>query len=177
MKTSMKFGLGAMLAAMLLVSMAFVPAASPESNIDTTQINEQTQANLDARLQKAVENYNKVVMNEKSSWNEVITCTDSIDLIVDEINIDGMDVNFKQTSNVHTNDRNEVLPACISAEITPTMLSKSYTFTTNESTRAILSKIYGTNITIAEYMESAINEQKSNSAGTYFNYCRSMVYS
>lgn len=137
----------------MLISIVCMPAISAESNIDTTQINEETKENLDVRLQKAVETYNKVVTNRNSSWNEVTTCTDKIDQIVDEINFIGMDVDFKQTSEVHTNDKGEVLPACISAEITPTMLSKSYTFNTNESTRIILSEICGTNITIGEYME------------------------
>lgn len=64
-----------------------------------------------------------------------------------------MDVDFKQTSDVHINDKNEILPACMSAEITPYMLSQSYSFDTNESTSMILAELYGTNITAAEFME------------------------
>jgi len=70
---------------------------------------------------------------------------------VDQINRLGMDVDFKQTSDVHVNAKGETIPACISTEIKPYMLSKSYHFSSNNS--MVLAQVWGTNIITAEFME------------------------
>jgi len=107
--------------------------------------------NLNYELQKAIKNYNQVVADKNSSWDDVTGCTDEIDLIVSKINNLGMDVAFYQISDVHINNKEETLPASLSAEIKPYMLSKSYSFSSNNST--VLAQVWGTNITTAEFME------------------------
>ncbi|WP_440948029.1 hypothetical protein ACSAZL_07240 [Methanosarcina sp. T3] len=110
-----------------------------------------TAENLNYELQKAIEKYNQVVEDRNSSRDDVTECTDEIDLIISKINNLGMDVAFGQTSDVHINNQGETLPASISAEIKPYMLSKSYSFSSNNST--VLAQVWGTNITTAEFME------------------------
>lgn len=122
-----------------------VPLTLANTNTD------QSTQELNSQLQKAVENYNSVVSDKSSSWDDVKKSTDNIDSIVDQINKLEMDVDFKQTSEVHINSNNVTLPACISAEITPHMLSQSYHFSCNNST--LLAEVWNTNITVAEYME------------------------
>ncbi len=124
----------------------FIPQALAKENINISATE-----NLNNELQQAVENYNQVVVNKSSSWDDVTRCTDQIDSIVDRIHKLGMDVDFKQSSDVHVNDKGEKIPACISAEIKPYMLSKSYSFSSNDS--AVLAQVWGTNITTAEFME------------------------
>ncbi|MDY9927309.1 hypothetical protein [Methanosarcina sp.] len=96
------------------------------------------------------------MVNKNSSWDDVTKCTDQIDSIVDQIHKLRMDVDFKQTSDVHVNSKEETLPACISAEIKPYMLSKSYSFSSNNS--EVLAQVWGTNITTAEFMERYIQD-------------------
>lgn len=177
-----KLGIRTLIFAMLLVSTAFASTASAVDNdtienISSKDIDQQTSTvqtislslsnenidistkeNSNDTLQKAVENYNQIVVNKNSSWDDVTKCTNQIDLIVDNINKLGMDVDFKQTSDVHVNNKDETLPACISADITPYMLSQSYNFATNESTSAVLADVYRTNITVAEYLEKVFPE-------------------
>jgi hypothetical protein len=124
----------------------FIPQALANENSDVS-----TKDVLNGSLQKAVENYNQVVVNKNSSRDDVTKCTDQIDSIVYQIHKLGMDVDFKQTSDVHVNSKEETLPACISAEIKPYMLSKSYSFSSNNS--EVLAQVWGTNITTAEFME------------------------
>jgi len=130
----------------VLFCLLFIPLASANENINVS-----AKESLNGELQKAVENYNQVVVNKNSSWDDVTKCTDQIDLIVDQIHKLGMDVDFKQTSNVHVNAKGETIPACISAEIKSYMLSNSYHFSSNNST--VLAQVWGTNITTAEFME------------------------
>jgi hypothetical protein len=124
----------------------FIPQALANENSDVS-----TKDVLNGSLQKAVENYNQVVVNKNSSRDDVTKCTDQIDSIVYQIHKLGMDVDFKQKSGVHVNSKEETLPACISAEIKPYMLSKSYSFSSNNS--EVLAQVWGTNITTAEFME------------------------
>ncbi|AKB17933.1 hypothetical protein MSWHS_1070 [Methanosarcina sp. WWM596] len=126
----------------------FIPQVLAKENIDVSTTN-----SLNNELQKSIKNYNQVVENEASSWDDVTKCTDQIDPIISKINNLGMDVAFTQTSDVHINKKGETLPSCVSAEIKPYMLSKSYHFTTNENTSTVLAEVYGTNITTAEFME------------------------
>lgn len=129
----------------VLLCLISVPLASADTNTDDS-----TQE-LNSELQKAIENYNSVVVNKDSSVADVNKCIDQIDLIVSKINELGMDVDFKQTSEVHVNNKEVTLPACISAEIKPYMLSQSYHFSCNNST--VLAQVWGTNITVAEFLE------------------------
>jgi len=130
----------------ILLCLLFIPHALAKENIDVS-----TTENLNRELQQAIINYNQVVEDKNSSSDDVTSCTDEIDLIVSKINDLGMDVDFKQTSDVHINNKDETLPACISAEIKPYMLSKSYSFSSNDS--EVLAQVWGTNITTAEFME------------------------
>jgi hypothetical protein len=130
----------------ILLCLLFIPQALANENSDVS-----TKDVLNGSLQKAVENYNQVVVNKNSSHDDVTKCTDQIDSIVDQIHKLGMDVDFKQTSDVHVNDKGEKIPACISAEIKPYMLSKSYSFSSNNS--EVLAQVWGKNITTAEFME------------------------
>jgi hypothetical protein len=132
-------------ASIVLFYLLSVPLTLASTNTDKS-----TQE-LNNELQKAVENYNQVVINKNSSWDDVTKCTDQINLIVDQINKLGMDVDFKQTSDVHVNAQGETIPAHISVEIKPYMLSKSYHFSSNNST--VLAQVWGTNIITAEFME------------------------
>ena len=79
----------------VLLCLISVPLASADTNTDDS-----TQE-LNSELQKAIENYNSVVVNKDSSVADVNKCTDQIDLIVSKINELGMDVDFKQTSEIH----------------------------------------------------------------------------
>jgi hypothetical protein len=102
-------------------------------------------------LQKAVENYNSVVADKSSSSDDVQKSAENLNLIVDQINKLGMDVDFKQISDTHVNTKSIKLPANISAEIKPYMLSKSYNFYCNDN--AVLARVWKTNITVAEFMD------------------------
>lgn len=129
----------------VLLCLISVPLASADTNTDDST------KELNSELQKAVENYNSVVVNKDSSLSDVNKCTDQIDLILNKINELGMDVDFKQTSEVHVNNKGVTLPANISAEIKPYMLSQSYHFSCNNST--VLAEVWKTNITVAEFLE------------------------
>lgn len=131
----------------ILLCLLSIPQALAKENIDVS-----TTENLNRELQKAIINYNQVVEDKNSSWDDVTRCTDEIDLVISKINSLGMDVAFYQISDVHINDKEETLPASLSAEIKPYMLSKSYSFSSNNST--VLAQVWGTNITTAEFMET-----------------------
>jgi hypothetical protein len=131
----------------LLVFLCLLAVPLTLANTNTDQSTQE----LNSKLQKAVENYNSVVSDKSSSWDDVKKSTDDINLIMDQINKLGMDVDFKQKSEVHINNENVTLPANISAEIKPYMLSQSYHFSCNNST--VLAKVRNTNITVAEYMD------------------------
>lgn len=130
----------------ILLCLLFIPQTLAKENINISAIE-----NLNSELQQAVDNYNQVVVNKNSPLDDVTRCKDQIDSITDKVHNLGMDVDFKQTSDVHVNNKGEKIPACISAEIKPYMLSKSYHFSSNNST--VLAEVWGTNITTAEFME------------------------
>lgn len=65
----------------VFLSILLIPPASANEDIDIS-----TKENLNGTLQKAIDNYNQVVVNKSSSWDDVTKCTDQIDLIVDNIN-------------------------------------------------------------------------------------------
>jgi hypothetical protein len=130
----------------ILLCLLFTPQSLAKENIDIPIIED-----LNRELQQAVENYNQVVVNKNSSRDDVTKCTDQIDSIVDQIHKLGMDVDFKQTSDVHVNNKGEKIPSCISAEIKPYMLPKSYSFSSNNN--EVLAQVWGTNITTAKFME------------------------
>jgi len=76
----------------ILLCLLFIPQVLANENSDVS-----TKDVLNGSLQKAVENYNQVVVNKNSSRDDVTKCTDQIDSIVDQIHKLGMDVDFKQT--------------------------------------------------------------------------------
>ncbi|HIH74181.1 MAG TPA: hypothetical protein HA306_02590 [Methanosarcina sp.] len=130
----------------ILLCLLFIPQTLAKENINISATE-----NLNSELQQAVENYNQAVADKNSSLDDVMLSRYQVDLIVDQIHKLGMDVDFKQTSDVHVNNKGEKIPACISAEVKPYMLSKSYNFSSNNST--VLAEVWGTNITSAEFME------------------------
>ncbi len=130
----------------ILLGLLFIPQVLAKENIDVP-----TAETLNQELQKAIINYNQVVEDKNSSRDDVTGCTDEIDLILSKINNLGMDVAFYQISDVHINNKEETLPASLSAEIKPYMLSKSCSFSSNNST--VLAQVWGINITTAEFME------------------------
>lgn len=135
----------------ILLCLLFIPQTLAKENINISAIE-----NLNSELQQAVDNYNQVVVNKNSPLDDVTRCKDQIDSITDKVHNLGMDVDFKQTSDVHVNNKGEKIPACISAEIKPYMLSKSYHFSSNNST--VLAEVWGTNITTAEFMEKVYQD-------------------
>jgi len=144
----------------ILLCLLFIPQVLANENSDVS-----TKDVLNGSLQKAVENYNQVVVNKNSSRDDVTKCTDQIDSIVDQIHKLGMDVDFKQTSDVHVNDKGEKIPACISAEIKPYMLSKSYSFSSNNS--EVLAQVWGKNITTAEFNGKGISRITGSASKRY----------
>ncbi|WP_156148192.1 MULTISPECIES: hypothetical protein [unclassified Methanosarcina] len=114
----------------------------------------QKKKELDFRLQKNVEDYNMIVTDNNSSYEDVLICTDQLYQIIDELNSLGMDIESIQTSNVKVVSKNKVLPATMSVRIVPLKeKSERISATANESQLKKLNEIYGKDKSIRELME------------------------
>lgn len=115
---------------------------------------------LEMRLQAGIEKYNRVTSSEDSSMEDVMECVDQIDQIVEEVKGLGMDVDFEQASDVHVNSKGEPMPANLSGKIVPAaaIASQGYSFTANESQMEVLNEIYGTDISMGEFMAKVFPE-------------------
>ncbi|AKB27608.1 hypothetical protein MSSIT_0889 [Methanosarcina siciliae T4/M] len=132
----------------LTIAILLAPVASANGN-DTEKIKE-----LDFRLQKNVENYNMIVTDNNSSYEDVLICTDQLYQIIDELNNLGMDVESIQTSNVTIVSENKVLPATMSVRIVPLKEKSGHiSATANESQLKKLNEISGQDMSVGEFME------------------------
>ncbi|MDK2892222.1 hypothetical protein [Methanohalophilus sp.] len=115
---------------------------------------------LEAKLHAAVEKQNQVVTDGDSSFEDALVCINQVDDIIYELEELGMGVELKQTSDVHVNNKNEPMPANVSAKVVPISALKeiSYTFTMDESKEQTLKEVYGTDITKGEFLEAIFPE-------------------
>ena len=82
----------------VLLCLISVPLASADTNTDdsTQELNSELQSHRKLQFSSC---------KQDSSVADVNKCIDQIDLIVSKINELGMDVDFKQTSEVHVNNK------------------------------------------------------------------------
>ncbi|KXS44516.1 MAG: hypothetical protein AWU59_453 [Methanolobus sp. T82-4] len=142
-----------MLVSFLIVCL-FTSITMANENVGTAEVTK-----LDNRLSDVVDEFNKIVTDENSSFEEVQAQVELIMQIEDELEDIGMVVNFEPTSGVHKNKKNEVMPATMSFKIVSNSDKKSkesqeaYVFEMNEGKKEVLGEIYGTDITMGEYIE------------------------
>ena len=141
--------------AIMLANLLLSPTAWASGDIDSQNVND-----LENSLQDAVRKYNQIVTDGESSLEDVLKCTNQIDQIVDELKNLGMGVEFEQTSDVLKNNKNEMMPATISATVVPidTINSQSYHFSMNESQKEALMEIYVKDVTKGEFIEKVFPE-------------------
>ena len=142
------------LAIAMLFSMAIVTASAGSNSEKDKNV-----LDLEKQLDKNVKLYNQAVI--KGSLDDVAACVENIDQVIDELYVYEMDVEFTETSDVYITSDNEMMPATISVQVvasTETSADRSIAETrksgsVDENKIERLNQVYGTNISVGEYME------------------------
>jgi hypothetical protein len=144
----------------VLLGLLLIVCFFTQTILANENINIEDRNRLENHLSDLVDEYNKIVADENSSFEEVIVQTKKIMQIESELEEIGMVANFEPTSGVHQNNKNEMMPTTISFEIVPDITQKKeeYNFDMTEDKKEVLEEIYGTDITMGEYIEKIFPE-------------------